>query len=42
MRGVFSDYKHDEIADGEVGQTFDNDDFDGLLELLHDPRSALM
>jgi len=24
MRGVFSDYKHDEIADGEVGQTFDN------------------
>jgi len=24
VRGVFSDYKHDEIADGEVGQTFDN------------------
>ena len=38
--GVYSDYEHREIADGEVGQTFDNDQFDGRVELLHDPWSG--
>lgn len=34
-RGVYSQYTHDEIADGEIGQTFDNDEFDGRLEAIH-------
>jgi iron complex outermembrane receptor protein len=34
--GVYTDYEHKEIADGEVGQTFDNDQFDGRVELLHE------
>ena len=38
--GVYSDYEHQEIADGEVGQTFDNDQFDGRIELLHEPISG--
>ena len=38
--GVYSDYEHKEIADGEVGQTFDNDQFDARIELLHDPISG--
>ncbi|MDJ0865685.1 MAG: TonB-dependent receptor [Myxococcota bacterium] len=37
LRGIYSDYEHDEIADGVTGQTFDNDEFDGRLELLHEP-----
>ncbi|MCG8587779.1 MAG: TonB-dependent receptor [Proteobacteria bacterium] len=37
VQGVYSDYDHSELADGDVGQTFDNDQFDGRLELLHDP-----
>ena len=37
VRGVYSDYKHDEIAGGMVGQTFNNKEFDGRLELLHEP-----
>ncbi len=37
VRGIYSDYRHDEIADGEVGQTYDNEQFDGRLEVLHDP-----
>ncbi len=36
FRGVYSDYTHDEKADGMVGQTFDNEEFDGRLELVHD------
>ena len=35
LRGVYSDYIHDEIADGEIGQTYKNDEFDGRLEMLH-------
>ena len=36
LRGVYSHYEHDEIAEGEVGQTYLNDQFDGRLELLHE------
>jgi iron complex outermembrane receptor protein len=36
VRGAYSDYRHEEIADGIVGQTFDLDQFDGRLELVHD------
>lgn len=35
VRGVYSDYEHDEIADGDVGQTYRNEEFDGRLELVH-------
>lgn len=37
VRGVYTDYEHDEIADGAVGQTYRNEEFDGRLELLHEP-----
>jgi iron complex outermembrane receptor protein len=37
VRGVYSDYEHDEIAGGEVGQTFRNEEFGGRLEVLHEP-----
>jgi len=37
VRGVYSDYTHDEIADDVIGQTFDNNEFDGRLEALHQP-----
>ena len=37
LRGVYSSYTHDEVAAGIAGQTFDNDEFDGRLELLHEP-----
>ena len=36
LRGAYSRYQHDEIADGEVGQTYLNDQFDGRLELHHE------
>lgn len=36
LRGVYSDYEHDEIADGDVGQTYRNEEFDGRLELVHE------
>ena len=36
-RGVYSEYTHDEIANGAIGQTYDNDEFDGRLEALHEP-----
>ncbi|MEZ4333012.1 MAG: TonB-dependent receptor [Myxococcota bacterium] len=35
VRGVYSDYQHDEIASGVVGQTYRNEEFDGRLELVH-------
>jgi iron complex outermembrane receptor protein len=37
LRGVYSDYTHDEVAGGAIGQTFDNDEFDGRLEGVHEP-----
>lgn len=35
MRGVYSDYQHDEIESGVVGQTYRNEEFDGRVELVH-------
>ena len=40
MRGVYSDYEHDEIANGVVGQTYRNEEFDGRLELVHEPLAG--
>ena len=37
FRGVYSEYEHDEVAGGEVGQTFRNEEFEGRLEILHEP-----
>jgi iron complex outermembrane receptor protein len=37
VRGAYTGYRHDEIAEGVVGQTYRNDQFDGRLELLHEP-----
>lgn len=37
VRGVYTDYEHDEIADGDVGQTYRNEEFDGRIEVLHEP-----
>ena len=37
LRGVYSDYRHDEEVAGVAGQRFDNDEFDGRLEALHEP-----
>lgn len=36
FRGVYSDYTHDEVAEGVIGQTFNNHEFEGRLEALHD------
>jgi iron complex outermembrane receptor protein len=36
VRGVYTDYEHDEKVEGVVGQTFRNNQFDGRLELLHE------
>ncbi|MBW2426442.1 MAG: TonB-dependent receptor [Deltaproteobacteria bacterium] len=36
MRGVYSDYEHDEIAGGDVGQTYENEEFEGRLEAIHE------
>ena len=35
FRGVYSDYTHDEKVDGDVGQTYDNEEVEGRAELLH-------
>lgn len=37
LRGVYSDYEHDEVAGGEVGQTYRNEEFEGRLEFVHEP-----
>ena len=37
VRGVYSDYEHDELADGDVGQTYRNKEFEGRLEIVHEP-----
>jgi iron complex outermembrane receptor protein len=41
VRGVYSDYEHDEIADGVTGQTFRNKEFEGRVEILHEPLLGL-
>ena len=36
LRWGYNDYKHDEIeGNGEIGTTFDNDEVEGRVELLH-------
>jgi iron complex outermembrane receptor protein len=37
VRGVYSDYEHKEKADGVVGQTYRNEEFEGRVEVLHEP-----
>jgi iron complex outermembrane receptor protein len=37
VRGVYTNYEHDEVEDGIAGQTYHNDEFDGRLEMLHRP-----
>ncbi len=36
VRGVYSDYEHDESESGIVGQTYRNKEFEGRLEALHE------
>ena len=36
LRSVYSDYEHDEVADGTVGQTYRNKEFEARLEALHE------
>ncbi len=42
VRGVYTDYEHDEIADGSIGQTYRNEEFDGRLEVVHAPIGGLV
>lgn len=35
LRAGYTDYRHDEIAGGILGQRFDNNEFEARLELLH-------
>ena len=37
IRSVYTNYTHDELESGVVGQTFDNNEFDGRLEAIHEP-----
>jgi len=36
FRGVYSEYEHDEVADGVVGQTYRNEEFEGRVEFVHE------
>ncbi len=36
LRGVYSDYEHDESTDGVVGQTYRNEEFEGRIEIVHE------
>ncbi|HPG24204.1 MAG TPA: TonB-dependent receptor [Myxococcota bacterium] len=36
VRTVYSDYQHDEIADGTVGQTYRNEELEGRVEVVHE------
>jgi len=36
VRGVYSDYEHDETEAGFVGQTYRNKEFEGRIEALHE------
>lgn len=42
VRGVYTDYEHDEAVDGDVGQTYRNDEFEGRIEVLHVPVLGLI
>ena len=37
VRGVYSNYEHEEIASNVVSQTWRNEQFDGRLEVVHEP-----
>ncbi len=37
VRGGHTDYRHDEVEDGEVATTFTNNGYDGRVELEHAP-----
>ncbi len=37
VEGVYGDYQHKERVEDITGQTFENDAFDGRLEILHEP-----
>lgn len=41
FRGGFTDYRHDEIDDGEVATTFTNEGHDARVEVQHAPISGL-
>ena len=36
LRGVYSNYRHEEVADGVVGQTYKNKEFEGRMEVVHE------
>ena len=36
LRGVYSNYRHEEVEDGVVGQTFKNKEFEGRMEVVHE------
>ncbi|WP_199173221.1 TonB-dependent receptor domain-containing protein [Pollutimonas subterranea] len=40
FRGGYTDYRHDERDDGELGTTFTNRGYDGRLELRHKPLAG--
>lgn len=40
LRGAYTDYSHDEVVAGLTGQTYENNQFDGRLELLHHELSG--
>ncbi len=37
LRGSYTDYEHDEKVEGEIGQTYENDQIDVRFEMLHNP-----
>lgn len=41
VRGVYSNYEHVERSDDTIAQRFDNDEFEGRVELLHEPIGGL-
>jgi iron complex outermembrane receptor protein len=41
LRAGFADYQHQELEGAEVGTLFENDSFEGRLELLHKPIGAM-
>lgn len=41
LRAGLSDYRHDEIDEGEIGTTFTNEGYDGRIEVQHAPFGGL-
>ena len=42
VQGSYTDYKHQELEDGEVGTTFKNKGFEGRIEARHAPLGPLL